>query len=309
MGCAASQPAEEPTAAPSGSGLPPSSQTQSDTASSSLAKRSRQTTHLPEGKGEFAAAASPLFEEYLGLMENPSPANLGDITKDDALLVIDMQRDFVPHHTEDNPDGGRFGVAEGDHIILACVQLIEHFVAKGAYVAATRDYHPHDHCSFVSHGGPFPAHCVQGTPGSFFMPDIADALAAGKRKAPERVHVAFKAMHEDVDSFGGLPYFDGGHGRIGTRAKGRDHHALGSMMGCQAAPWTGSLVLKQSAIECALADDDNETPLDMDAPPDAFACVTDAHDRKLSSLHEALSKCKRVFVCGLVLDVCVVSDI
>jgi len=246
------------------------------------------------------------------MMGVTTPADLGDITEDDALLVIDMQCDFVPQHSVDNPDGGRFGVAEGDHIVLACVQLIEHFVAKGGYVAATRDYHPHDHVSFVSEGGPFPVHCVQGSPGSHFMPEIARALAAGKRKARERVHVAFKAMHEDVDSFGGLPYFDGGVDRISTRGTGRDQSTaaaktIGCCMGCSKAPWTGSMLLKQSAIEYALDDASPGAPLpDMNAPPDAFACVDDGRER-FQSLKDALCNCKRVFVCGLALDFCVLD--
>jgi len=268
----------------------------------------KQTQHLPDGTGQFAQAASPLFAEYLQAAAWGSPAAPGEITKDDALLVIDMQRDFVPHHHVDNPQGGRFGVAEGDHIILACVQLIDHFVAKGAFVAATRDYHPHDHVSFLTQGGPFPVHCVQGTAGALLMPEIASALAHAKRVSPERVHVAFKAMHEDVDSFGGLPYYDGGEGRIATQKPGREQHGLGCMMGCSKAPWTGSLLMKQSAILSALEDTSGSTPIDMDCPPDALACVCDdGHDRGLNSLHDALKTAKRVFVCGLALDFCVLD--
>jgi len=53
------------------------------------------------------------------------------------------------------------------------------FVQCGGHVVATRDYHPADHCSFMP-AGPFPSHCVQGTPGSRFLPPIAAALAAGR---------------------------------------------------------------------------------------------------------------------------------
>ena len=113
----------------------------------------------------FASENSPLFKEYLGLLGETlgEPTAVGEIGPGDALLVIDMQRDFVPKSSSNNPDGGRFGVAEGDHIVPFCEQLISHFVQKGAYVMATRDYHPCDHASFVPQGGPFPAHCVQGS--------------------------------------------------------------------------------------------------------------------------------------------------
>ena len=267
----------------------------------------RATARVASRTGQYATSASPLFDEYVRLLNVGAPTSPGPIGPDDALVVVDMQRDFVPLHSIDNPDGGRFGVPEGDHIVLACVQLIEHFVARGGYVAATRDYHPHDHASFLTEGGHFPVHCVQGTRGSYLMPEISQALARGKRLAPDRVHVAFKAMHEDVDSFGGLPYINGGHKRIITRARGRDSHELGCQMGCAAAPWTGSLLLKQSGIAAALADKSGKTPIDMDCPPDAFACVKDSHDRNLNSLHEVLKKFKRVFVCGLALDFCVLD--
>ena len=205
---------------------------------------STKVYQLPSGG--FASQESPLFKEYLELMKPGEPTMVeGGITADDALLVIDMQRDFVPKSSS-NPDGGRFGAPEGDHIILPCVQLIEHFVKCGAMVAATRDYHPHDHVSFMKHGGPFPAHCVQGTPGAKFLPAIAAAMAAGRATLGDRVCVAFKAMHEDVDSFGGLPYKSGGDGRIGKRDLGlKPESGIACMMGCAEAPWTGSLILKQ----------------------------------------------------------------
>ena len=146
---------------------------------------------------------------------------------------------------------------------------------------------------------------MQGTAGSKFYPPISRALAAG-RQAGGKVAVAFKAMHEDVDSFGGLPYHGGGDGRITTRGGGRDaERGLPVMMGCASAPWTGSLLLKQSAIECA---GEQGFGLDMDAPPDVFACLGDGRERGLQSLADVLSGHKRVFVCGLALDFCVLDS-
>lgn len=93
---------------------------------------------------------------------------------DDCLLIIDMQNDFIPHDVA--PEGGRFGVPEGGSCVAPIIKLIEEFSTQGALVVATRDYHPHDHCSFTGHGGPFPAHCVQGSTGSFFYPPLGRAL-------------------------------------------------------------------------------------------------------------------------------------
>lgn len=141
-----------------------------------------------------AAMGSPLFQEWLHLIEeevvDAKPAPMGP---DDALIIIDMQRDFVPGDPMTNPSGGRFGVAEGDHICPVIVQLIDAAASAGATVGATRDYHPHDHMSFVPQGGPFPPHCVQGTIGARFMPQIAASLArALSQGGAERVRIAFK---------------------------------------------------------------------------------------------------------------------
>ena len=153
-----------------------------------------------------------LFDEWVSLVGAETVASLSPqgplapLDAKDALLVIDMQKDFVPADAVSNPDGGKFGVAEGAHIVAPIIDLIDGFVAQGATVAATRDYHPIDHCSFSTQGGPFPCHCVQGTEGSKFLPPIGAALADGVRQAgSDKVFVAFKALHEHIDSFGALP--------------------------------------------------------------------------------------------------------
>jgi nicotinamidase/pyrazinamidase len=80
---------------------------------------------------------------------------------DDSLVVVDVQNDFSEWRT------GRCPGAEKDSRILRrylarC--LLEH----GLPVFATRDWHPPDHCSFPQQGGPWPAHCVAGSPGANF---------------------------------------------------------------------------------------------------------------------------------------------
>ena len=73
-----------------------------------------------------------------------------------ALLIIDFQNDFVP--------GGALPVADGDKIAPRVSELVD----SGDFdlVLATRDWHPADHHSFKEQGGPWPPHCVQGTPGA-----------------------------------------------------------------------------------------------------------------------------------------------
>jgi nicotinamidase/pyrazinamidase len=76
----------------------------------------------------------------------------------DALLVIDFQNDFTP--------GGALAVDEGDLIGDPIKRLAPHFDV----IAATRDWHPPDHASFETAGGPWPVHCVQDSPGAELHP-------------------------------------------------------------------------------------------------------------------------------------------
>jgi nicotinamidase/pyrazinamidase len=97
------------------------------------------------------------------------------IGEDDALLVVDLQRDFLP--------GGALGVAGGDEVLAVANAQIERFAAAGAPVVASRDWHPAGHCSFTACGGIWPEHCVAGTAGAEFAPDLrlpADAVLVHK---------------------------------------------------------------------------------------------------------------------------------
>jgi nicotinamidase/pyrazinamidase len=79
-----------------------------------------------------------------------------------ALLIIDFQNDFTA--------GGALAVPEGDEIAGPVSRLAHHF----DFIAATRDWHPPDHASFETQGGPWPVHCVQGTHGAEFHPAMKD---------------------------------------------------------------------------------------------------------------------------------------
>lgn len=78
----------------------------------------------------------------------------------DVLLVTDIQNDFLP--------GGSLAVAGGDEVVPVLNRYIAAFQAQGLPVYATRDWHPERHCSFHPQGGPWPVHCVAGTPGAAF---------------------------------------------------------------------------------------------------------------------------------------------
>jgi len=261
----------------------------------------------------FVTDDAPHFKEYLSLIGNPSPfASIDPIGPDDALVIIDMQNDFLLRDAATNPDGGRFGAPEGDQCIAPIVRMIEHFVERGGHVIATRDYHPYDHASFYTEGGPYPPHCVQGTVGAELVPEIAEALAQGiKAAGGERVSVCFKGMHEHVDSFGALPYFAGGDHVAPRNAGGAGLEEAGlprgCTVGCCAAPWSGSLFLKQSAISGPLAAKADFGAVNMNAPPDLCALLDDGLGRPVANLQDTLKPRKRIFVCGLCLDVCVLD--
>ncbi len=119
----------------------------------------------------------------------------------DALIIVDMQNDFCP--------GGALPVTDGDLIVPVINGLMRDF----PLVVATQDWHPANHKSFaVNHPGRkpgdvielagvrqilWPVHCVQGTKGAEFHPDLNRG----------RIHAVFqKGTDPEVDSYSG--FFD-----------------------------------------------------------------------------------------------------
>lgn len=86
------------------------------------------------------------------------------LTPADALIIVDLQNDFLP--------GGSLGVPQGDKVIAPIAQLIALYQAHGLPIYASRDWHPVGHCSFVEQGGIWPVHCIAGSHGSAFTDAI-----------------------------------------------------------------------------------------------------------------------------------------
>jgi nicotinamidase/pyrazinamidase len=82
----------------------------------------------------------------------------------EALIVVDVQNDFCP--------GGALAVPQGDRVVPTLNQYLERATRAGVRVYASRDWHPSATAHFASGGGPWPAHCVQGTAGAAFHPDL-----------------------------------------------------------------------------------------------------------------------------------------
>jgi len=86
------------------------------------------------------------------------------LSSKDALIVVDMQKDFMPT--------GVLPVPEGDKIVPSLNEYIKLFEAKNLPVFFTRDWHPENHISFKDYGGIWPPHCVQNTEGAEFHEEL-----------------------------------------------------------------------------------------------------------------------------------------
>ncbi|HOO46750.1 MAG TPA: bifunctional nicotinamidase/pyrazinamidase [Deltaproteobacteria bacterium] len=121
----------------------------------------------------------------------------------DALLVVDVQNDFMP--------SGALPVEQGDTIVTGINALMKLFSDFSASVVLTQDWHPAGHHSFASaHKGKapydpydapglgpvlWPDHCVQSTPGADFHPELDTGMA----------HAAIrKGYHPFIDSYSGF---------------------------------------------------------------------------------------------------------
>ncbi len=114
----------------------------------------------------------------------------------DVLVIVDAQNDFCP--------GGALAVPEGD----AIVPTVNRLAAGFPHVVLTQDWHPPGHLSFAgAHPGkrPFetievaygsqilwPEHCVQGTAGAAFHPDLT---------VPHAELVLRKGFRREIDSY------------------------------------------------------------------------------------------------------------
>ncbi|TFF69071.1 MAG: bifunctional nicotinamidase/pyrazinamidase [Promethearchaeota archaeon] len=126
-----------------------------------------------------------------------------EISKQDALLIVDMQYDFMP--------GGALAVEEGDQIIEGINTIAQKFHNNLAKIVLTQDWHPKNHLSFASNHpgkepgdeyqtdtiGPilWPDHCVPGTKGAKFHEDLQTNLAHA---------VIRKGYNPKIDSYSGF---------------------------------------------------------------------------------------------------------
>ena len=82
-----------------------------------------------------------------------------------ALLVVDVQNDFADAH-------GSLYVAGGEQVVPVLNREIERARAAGASVFYSQDWHPESTPHFQKDGGIWPVHCVMGTWGAAFHPEL-----------------------------------------------------------------------------------------------------------------------------------------
>ncbi|MGH2557069.1 MAG: isochorismatase family protein [Actinomycetota bacterium] len=82
-----------------------------------------------------------------------------------ALLAVDIQNDFADSN-------GSLYVKEGEQVVPIANREIERALGAGAIVAYTQDWHPESTPHFKKDAGIWPVHCVQGTWGAEFHPDL-----------------------------------------------------------------------------------------------------------------------------------------
>lgn len=107
--------------------------------------------------------------------------------KDDALIVVDVQNDFLA--------GGALAVTDGDAVIAPLNCQIERFSGAGLPLIFSRDWHPPNHCSFAANGGSWPSHCVAHSRGAQF----SSALIV-----PESARIVSKATRPDSEAYSAL---------------------------------------------------------------------------------------------------------
>ena len=111
--------------------------------------------------------------------------------KGSALLIEDMQNDFC--------SGGALAVSGGDEVVPVLNRYIDLFLEKGLPVFASRDWHPAESSHFSDYGGIWPVHCVQGSDGARFHPDL---------NLPDAVVVISKGMDPSVDGYSSFEAFN-----------------------------------------------------------------------------------------------------
>src|SRR6266508_3889486 len=109
---------------------------------------------------------------------------LPELKNGDALLLVDPQNDFCP--------GGSLPVPDGDAVMPVLNRWADAARAAGVPIFVSRDWHPARKTHFKEFGGVWPPHCVIGTHGAAFHPEL---------RVPPKATVVSKGMGEAEDAY------------------------------------------------------------------------------------------------------------
>lgn len=131
-----------------------------------------------------------------------------EIKPGDALVAVDVQNDFF--------SGGNLAVKGAEEILPVMNRYIDIFQSKGLPIYTTRDWHPEGHCSFKEQGGPWPVHCLAGTKGAQFHPDLhfpeSTVVISTATEVEKEAYSGFEGtdMHDRLQAEGIRRLFIGG---------------------------------------------------------------------------------------------------
>lgn len=112
----------------------------------------------------------------------------------EALLIVDFQNDFCA--------GGALGVPASQQIIDTVNEYARRFTERRALVVASRDWHPAVTGHFRPFGGAWPVHCLQGSRGAEFHPEL---------RLPAETVIVSKGTEPDADGYSAfLAHLDDG---------------------------------------------------------------------------------------------------
>lgn len=109
-----------------------------------------------------------------------------------ALLIVDVQNDFCP--------GGALQIRDGDKVIAPLNRAAQLFRDAALPVLTSRDWHPPQTHHFRDFGGDWPVHCVAGTTGAEFHPDL---------QLPPETMILSKGIDPALDGYSAFEAVDG----------------------------------------------------------------------------------------------------
>jgi nicotinamidase/pyrazinamidase len=127
----------------------------------------------------------------------------------DGLLLVDPQNDFCP--------GGSLPVAEGDRVMPVLNDWAAAAERANIPIVLSRDWHPPKTTHFKEYGGVWPPHCVMGTHGAEFHPDL---------EVPASATVVSKGMGETEDAYSAFQARDDSGTPLQRLLQQRDVHHL-----------------------------------------------------------------------------------